>query len=82
MQRMNGVSRSAWRSSSSRRARSASVDQCAFRQEMVQRLRIGLHRLGDARQGLALGLGEQSDMQQGELLELAHVGKQTRYCAQ
>ena len=45
-------------------------------QEVVQCLGVGLHRLRDARQGLALGLSQQADMQQRELFELAHIGKQ------
>ena len=42
-------------------------------QEVMQRLRVGLGRLGQPRQRLALGLGQQAEVQLGELLEMPHV---------
>ena len=43
--------------------------------EMVQRLRIRFRRLGQSRQGLAFGLGDQAQLEVGELFKLPDVGK-------
>jgi hypothetical protein len=42
-------------------------------QEMMQRLMVALHGLGQARQRLALRLRQHPQFQLGELLEMAHV---------
>jgi len=41
----------------------------------VEGLRVRLRRLGQARQRLALGLGDQAQLEAGELLKLPDIGK-------
>ncbi len=45
-------------------------------QKVVQRLGVGVDGRAQARQGLAPRLGEQAQVQRGELLEVAHVVEQ------
>ena len=46
-----------------------------FREKVMERLMIRLRRLGQARQRLALGLGQQAQFHLRELLEMAHIAK-------
>jgi hypothetical protein len=42
-------------------------------QKMVQRLRVGVHGLAQPRQRLVPRLGQQSQVERGEVLEVAHI---------
>src|SRR5690349_14499630 len=77
MHRMKGRSRSAWRVSSKRTARSASTDQSALAKKWWKA--CGSALVAWARRGsdwrLVSALGDQAQFAAGELLHLAHIGK-------
>src|SRR5258706_8991502 len=77
MQRMKGRSRSAWRVSSSRTARTASTDQSALAKKWWKAWGSAL--VACASRGSDLRLvsapGDQAEREVGELVELADIGK-------